>query len=205
MNDRRTEGLRSEILTLPNLISALRILLVPVFIAAVLGHRTRTALVVFFIAGISDLLDGFTARLFHIRTKLGMMLDPAGDKLLMTAAYILLTLPALSPLNTIPLALTILVFGRDILIVGGAIFAYLKWGEKTFPPSLLGKFSTAFQLGTVFLILLLNDLGERPRWMAVFYGITAGLTVASGGDYFLYGLKVMRLKKRERLTSPSDR
>ncbi len=205
MNDRPTESLRSQILTLPNLISTLRIVLVPVFVAAILGHRTRTALVVFFIAGISDLLDGLAARLFNVRTKLGMMLDPAGDKLLMTAAYILLTLPALSPLNTIPLALTILVFGRDILIVVGALVAYLRWGEKTFPPSLLGKFSTAFQLGTVFLVLLLNDLGERPRWMAVFYGITAGLTVASGGDYFRHGLRIWRQKRSERLTLSNGR
>ena len=82
----------------------------PFFVLAVLDGRTRDSLVIFFVAGISDLLDGFTARLLHVRSRLGMLLDPAGDKLLMTASYIILTMPGVARPNTIPLGLTALVF-----------------------------------------------------------------------------------------------
>ena len=192
MMRRPPDDLRSAVLTLPNFISAFRIILVPFFVVAVLDQATGRALVIFFVAGISDLLDGFTARLFHVRSRLGMLLDPAGDKLLLTASYIVLTLPAIARPNAIPLGLTILIFLRDILIVGGALIAFRLWRQTAFPPSLVGKFSTAFQVGTVFLVLLLNDLGRAPGWMIVFYAITIFLTVASGADYFIYGLKVLK-------------
>jgi cardiolipin synthase (CMP-forming) len=189
---RPPEDLRSTILTLPNVISAFRIVLVPFFVSAVLAGRTRTALVLFFAAGISDLLDGFTARLFHVRSRLGMLLDPAGDKLLTIASYIVLTLTAVAHPNTIPLALTALVFLRDILIVVGAMIAFRKWKQTTFPPSLIGKVNTAFQVGTIFLVLLFNDLGRAPGWMPAFFAFAIFLTVASGADYFIYGLKVLK-------------
>ena len=196
MTRRPPEDLRSIVLTLPNAISAFRIVLVPFFVRAVLAGRTRTALVIFFVAGISDLLDGFTARLFHVRSRLGMLLDPAGDKLLTIASYIVLTLPAVARPNTIPLALTALVFLRDILIVVGALIAFRGWKQTAFPPSLIGKVNTAFQVGTIFLVLLFNDLGRAPGWMPVFFAVAIFLTVASGADYFIYGLKVLKEHRR---------
>ncbi len=195
MRGRIPDDLRSAVLTLPNLISAFRILLVPFFVLAVLDRRTGQALLIFFIAGISDLLDGFTARLFHARSRLGMILDPAADKLLMSASYIVLTFPSVARPNAIPLGLTALVFLRDILIVTGALIAFRKWRQTAFQPSLLGKFNTAFQVGTVFLVLLLNDLGKAPGWMAVIYAIAFFFTFASGADYFIYGLRVLKERK----------
>ncbi len=192
MTRRPPDDLRSAVLTLPNLISTFRIVLVPFFVLAVLNQRVGESLLIFFVAGISDLLDGFTARLFHVRSRLGMLLDPAGDKLLMTASYIVLTLPSVARPNAIPLGLTLLVFLRDILIVVGALIAFRKWRQTAFQPSLLGKVNTAFQVGTVFLVLLLNYLGRAPGWMIVFYAITIFLTAASGADYFIYGLKVLK-------------
>jgi cardiolipin synthase len=180
------------VLTLPNIISAFRIVLVPFFVLAVLDQRTGRALMIFFVAGISDLLDGFTARLFHVRSRLGMLLDPAGDKLLMAASYIVLTIRSVARPNAIPLGLTVLVFLRDILIVIGAVIAFRLWRQTAFPPSLLGKLNTAFQVGTVFLVLLFNDLGRAPGWMMVVYAIAIFLTFASGADYFIYGLKVLK-------------
>ena len=195
MRGRVPDDLRSAVLTLPNLISTFRILLVPFFVLAVLDQRTGQALLIFFIAGISDLLDGFTARLFHVRSRLGMILDPAGDKLLMSASYIVLTFPSIARPNAIPLGLTVLVFLRDILIVMGALIAFRKWRQTAFQPSLLGKFNTAFQVGTVFLVLLLNDLGKAPGWMAAIYAMAIFFTVASGADYFIYGLRVLKERK----------
>ena len=195
MNRTPHDEIRSDLLTLPNLISAVRIALVPVFIMAMIKHRTGQALLIFFLAGISDLLDGFAARIFHVRSRAGMILDPAGDKLLMSASYVVLTIPSLSIPNAIPLSLTVLVFLRDLLIVVGALIAFLSWRQSTFFPSLLGKFTTAFQVGTVFLVLLLNDLGKASGWLAGFYAMTFVLTLASGTHYFMYGLRVMKARR----------
>ena len=70
------------------------------------------------------------------------------------------------------------------------------WRQTAFPPSLLGKFNTAFQVVTVFLVLLFNDLGRAPGWMMVVYAIAIFLTFASGADYFIYGLKVLKEHRR---------
>jgi cardiolipin synthase len=200
MDRDRTNPLRSDIVTVPNLISAFRILLVPVFLRAIFAHRAAEALVVFIAASLTDLLDGFIARVWHQRSKLGTVLDPAGDKLLMTASYIVLTIPALAIPNSIPLWLTILVFARDLLIVAGAFFAFKRWGQKTFMPSLLGKASTACQVATVFLVLWLNHLGITAGYMPWIYILTLLVTFVSGTHYFVYGLRVLREHRKQAAT-----
>ena len=185
----------SSALTVPNLLSAFRILLVPLFIWTFLERQTIEPLVIFFIAAISDLFDGFIARHLHQRSRLGTILDPAGDKLLTTASYILLTLPGIGGPNRIPLWLTIIVFARDLMIVGGVLWAYLIMGVKTVLPVFLGKLTTAFQVGTVFLVLLTNHLGKQAGWMLVFYALTAGFTLASWILYYQRGLRLLRERR----------
>ncbi len=192
MKRARTDGLKSEVWTLPNLISLSRILLTPVFLGAVLGRRPKLALILFLAIASTDFLDGLAARALKVRSKLGMILDPAGDKVLMTAAYIILTFRSLGAPNVLPLALTLVVLGRDLMIAAGALVGYLRWKEKTFPPSLLGKICTVFQMGTIVLLLGCNFLGRPAPWLAGFYAATALLTVASGADYVLYGLRRVR-------------
>jgi cardiolipin synthase len=194
----RAEGWESSIITVPNILSAFRILLVPIFIWALLERQTIEPLIIFFIAGISDLFDGFIARHLHQRSKLGVILDPAGDKLLMAASYILLTLPGVAGPNRIPLWLVIIVFARDLMIVGGVLWAYLAFGIKPVLPTLAGKLTTAFQVGTVFLVLLTNHLGKEAWWMIIIYGITTAMTLASWSLYYLRGLRILR----ERRSSP---
>jgi cardiolipin synthase len=191
-----SEALKSAVLTIPNLLSTVRILLIPVFLWAMINKKPREALLFFFIAGLTDLLDGFTARIWHQRSKIGTILDPAGDKLLMTASYIVLTLPSLAFPNHIPLWLTATVFFRDLLIVTGALIAFLTWKQKIFIPSLLGKISTGCQVGLVFLVLLLNYF--RATHGLVFWAclITLFWTVASGTRYFVFGLAVLRQHRR---------
>ncbi len=185
----------SSALTVPNLLSAFRILLVPLFIWTFLERQTIEPLVIFFIAAISDLFDGFIARHLHQRSRLGAILDPAGDKLLTTASYILLTLPGIGGPNRIPLWLTIIVFARDLMIVGGVLWAYLIMGVKTVLPVFIGKLTTAFQVGTVFLVLLTNHLGKQAEWMIVFYALTAGFTLASWILYYQRGLRLLRERR----------
>ncbi len=88
---------RSEVFTLPNLLSLSRILLTPVFVWMMVQKRPWAAFIVFLAAGATDALDGFTARMLHLKSTLGLWLDPVGDKVLLTSAFVVLTLPALGP------------------------------------------------------------------------------------------------------------
>jgi len=191
-----SKALKSTIVTVPNLLSFFRILLVPVFLWAMINKKPGEAVLIFFIAGLTDLLDGFTARIWHQRSKIGTILDPAGDKLLMTASYIVLTLPSVASPNHIPLWLTATVFLRDLLIVSGALTAFLSWRQKIFIPSLLGKISTGCQVGLVFLVLLLNYFQATHGLVFWAYLITLLLTIASGTHYFVYGLAILRQHRR---------
>jgi len=195
LNEDKSQALSSAVFTIPNLLSVFRILLVPIFLWTMLNKKSWEALLIFFIAGLTDLLDGFTARVWHQRSKLGTILDPAGDKLLIATSYVILTLPSVASPNFIPLWLTVVVFARDLLIVVGAFVAFLTWKQKTFAPSLLGKISTAGQVGTVFLVLLLNCYRVAPWYMSWIYWITLLVTLASGVNYFIYGLKILRQQR----------
>jgi cardiolipin synthase len=196
MDKDKPEALKSDILTLPNLLSLFRILLVPVFLWSLLNKKAFEALLIFFLAGLTDVLDGFTARIWHQRSKLGTILDPAGDKLLMVASYVVLSLASVASPNFIPIWLTLVVFARDLLIVTGAFIAYLSWRQTTFTPSLLGKISTICQVGTVFLVLLLNFCQVSPWYMDAVYYLTLLATLASGVHYFIFGLQTLRERRK---------
>jgi cardiolipin synthase (CMP-forming) len=196
MPPEKPDALKSAVVTVPNLLSLFRILLVPFFLRAILTRRPSEALLIFVLASLTDLLDGFTARVWHQKSKLGTVLDPAGDKLLMTASFVVLTIPSLGTPNYIPLWLTAVVFARDLLIVTGALYAFLSWGQKTFTPSLLGKASTACQVGAVFLVLWLNHLRVTADYMPWVFGLTLLATVASGVHYFVSGLSILRGHRR---------
>jgi cardiolipin synthase len=195
---RTTESLTSAVFTIPNLLSVFRILLAPIFLWSLLNHRSFEALVIFFAAGITDLLDGMAARIWHQKSRLGAILDPAGDKLLMSVSFIALSFPSLARPNTLPLWLTVTVILRDLLILGGTLYGYLAWGQKTFLPTLLGKISTGCQVGLIFLVLLLNFRGAGPGIMVWAYGFTLFWTVASGTHYFIEGLTLLRERRRAR-------
>lgn len=193
----RADELKSAVFTIPNILSMFRIVLVPIFLWSLLNDRPWEAVLIFFIAGLTDLLDGFTARVWHQRSKLGTILDPAGDKLLMATSFVVLTLPSVAGPNHIPLWLTIIVFARDLLIVAGAFIAFLSWHQGSFMPSFLGKITTACQVGTVFLVLWLNYRQAAPGFMSWIYILTLLVTLASGIHYFVYGLSVLRQHRRK--------
>jgi cardiolipin synthase len=182
---------QSRLLTLPNILSISRILLVPVFLMMIIRGRPFGALFIFLLAGSTDLLDGFIARQFHQKTKIGALLDPAADKLLATPSFIVLSLPSLNLLNTIPLWLTISVISRDILISGGALVAFKLKGQKKFDPSLFGKVSTVFQFSVIFFVLFFNYLQVSPFYLSWLYYVTLFFTVLSGIHYVTIGFKMI--------------
>jgi cardiolipin synthase (CMP-forming) len=170
--------------TIPNLLSLLRMGLVPPFIIALLNGQAKRALLIMLLAGISDALDGFIARFFHQQSLLGTYLDPLADKLLVTAAYITLALPGLRPgAFQIPAWVTVVVIARDVLLVVVALVLYLAAGVRRFPASLLSKITTVFQFGAVVVALATAMWPELDATAVVLVHTVAILTLASGLDY----------------------
>jgi cardiolipin synthase len=178
--------------TLPNILTLSRILLVLPFLILMLERRVTAALIVVCLAGLTDFLDGFTARTWHQKTRIGIALDPAADKLFLTVSFILLTIPGLAAPNAIPIWLTVIVILRDILITAGAFLIYRLRGSKIFSPSLWGKISTVFQIGTVVFVLFFNALRASPLFLTVLYFLTLAATCVSGFDYFFKSLPLLR-------------
>jgi cardiolipin synthase (CMP-forming) len=169
-------------LTLPNFVTLTRMALVPFFVIAVFEHDYRLALWVFIIAGLTDAFDGFLARRMDMRSRIGAYLDPIADKLLITAAYITLTVPQ-GQAVAIPLWLTILALFRDVLIMLVAGVLYIVEDIREFPPSVLGKATTLLQVVTIAVVLLANVF-PLPRLVpsACFYASFL-LVIASGFNY----------------------
>lgn len=182
---------KNDWLKLPNILSLLRILLIPVFLILMIDRKTTVAFYVFLIAGLTDILDGTAARLLHQKTKIGAILDPAADKLLMTASFIILSIPALNSPNVIPYWLTISVIGRDILIASAALALYMLKGQKTFLPSLLGKTCTVLQVMVPLLVLLLNTRQISSPLLLWLYYITLLFTFFSAVHYAFIGYRML--------------
>jgi len=172
-------------MTIPNLITILRVLLVPIFIIYMINDRTLGSLIIFVIAGASDALDGFIARVFHKKSDLGAYLDPLADKILLIAAYITLAI-----LKMIPAWLAVLIISRDVIILLGVLILYLNRYPVKIHPSLLSKSTTCLQIATILMILSNSYLNLEPIKMYAFW-LTAGFTIASGLQYIRIGLVIL--------------
>jgi cardiolipin synthase len=173
-------------LNLANKISIARIILIPFFIASVVYGRSDMALVIFSIAVISDGADGFIARALKQKTKLGTVLDPVADKMLLMSAYICLSIADNIPSGLrLPPYVPIIVISRDVIIVTGSIMAYLHNGELNIVPSIIGKITTFFQMMTVVLVLL------GFKYSYIVWNAAIILTVASGIGYVFKGSRLL--------------
>src|SRR5215469_10780820 len=135
-------------LNLPNLISLGRLLLVPLAIWLILYGRYGVAFWVFVVAGISDALDGFIAKRFDRRTRLGALLDPVADKALLVSVYVTLGLA-----RQLWTSLVILVVFRDILIVGGFLLVQAFAVPKHYDPLYISKINTGLQIVLIAYVL----------------------------------------------------
>lgn len=174
------------VLNIPNALTLSRMFLVPVLTIAVIYHEFRLALAVFLLAAISDLLDGFFARLLNQRTLLGLYLDPAADKVLTLSCYLALAFAGL-----LPAWLAVVVFFKDLFIVIGAAIIFFCGWELKVEPSPWGKQTTFFQLVTVAAVLLHAVTGWLAAWLPVLFGIAGLLTVVSGGHYIFKRLRTL--------------
>jgi cardiolipin synthase (CMP-forming) len=174
-------------INIPNILTATRILLTPLFVIFLLKNLFHPALVVFTVAAVSDGLDGLLARYFNQYSVLGAYLDPIADKLLMASAYV-----SLAVLKIIPAWLAVIVLSRDILIITGiAVFA-LADIQIEIKPSLVSKWTTVAQLLTIFLVLLDPHIEGIYQTKMLLFWIVAGLTIASGLHYVYIGLNILQ-------------
>lgn len=179
---------------IPNLICVLRIILVFPVVTLILNGDYVFALILFVIAGLSDGLDGFLAKHYHWQSRLGSILDPLADKLLLVSTYIVM-----SYVGLIPVWLVVAAFARDIIIVSGG-FAYHKFiGPFEMAPSFISKFNTFMQILLIAGVLS-RQLTEIPLYVIDWMVIATLVTIVlSGMDY------VMVWGKRALLTANTEK
>ncbi|HEY1614411.1 MAG TPA: CDP-alcohol phosphatidyltransferase family protein [Rhizomicrobium sp.] len=182
---------------LPNCLTGLRLAAAPALAFLLVTGADRAALGVFAFAGLSDAADGFLAKRFNMATQFGRYLDPAADKLLMLASFL-----ALSALHVAPLWLTVLVIARDAAILLGIFLAHLLDLPVRVAPLMIGKVSTAVQLGYIALALLMLAFGLHWPTVERFAEDSAAFfTVASWLGYGWLGVRA--LLQRRRLPVPA--
>ena len=172
-------------LTLPNFLTLLRILAIPVFLILVNSQRYGAALCLFMAAGITDVIDGVLARLTDSKSDLGATLDPLADKLLLVSSFVILTW-----LHAVPPWLLILVLTRDVVILGGYLAIYFFSTPMEVAPTLVSKLNTFNEMFTIGFALLTLARPDIPMAMVnvVTWYLTATTTTLSGVHYVYSGL-----------------
>ena len=173
--------------SIPNLISVLRLLLVPLTVWLIISEAYGWAFVSFLVAGASDGVDGYLARRFDWRTRLGAYLDPLADKALLVSVFVTLAF-----LKLIPAWLAIVVVSRDALIVGAVLLSRLMDHPVHVQPLMVSKVNTVAQILFVVAVLGVAALG-KPLGRVVDYGSipVALLTALSGAAYLAAWLRHM--------------
>lgn len=180
--------------SLPNALSILRIILTVPVAVTLLNHQYFLAMVLFFIAGITDGLDGWIAKRFSYQSRLGSILDPMADKLLLVGSFITLFV-----IDLLPFWLLLLVFLRDVVIVAGTVGYFLGTStakDALLTPSNLSKFNTALQIALVLFLVLTQIYPIAPEWTPIFLIVVATSTVLSGADYVWIWIKQVILQER---------
>ena len=177
-------------MTSANQLTILRMVSVPLFVLLIVYNYIGGALMVFVLAGLTDLLDGFIARRFGQKTPLGVFLDPIADKLLIMSSFIVLSIDGVELVVKIPAWLTITVIGRDILLVISVMIINLAIEKRLFLPSVFGKATTFIQLVTVFVVMLLSYFKLEFSGIDMLFYATFVLTAISGLHYLARGMRI---------------
>ena len=186
-------------LYLPNLLTLMRMVFLPLIVLSLLGGHNGWALGLFVAAGITDFFDGQLARRLHQQTTFGQYLDPVADKMLLSTMFLVL-----SVLHRIPWKFTVVVFGRDISILVVSGLLYVTTSLRDFRPSVFGKANTTSQVLAVFFVLLLPVYRAEWVYMARFLALwaTFAFTIISGVHYAFLGAQ--RLHAAQQASRVSD-
>ncbi|MEW6721000.1 MAG: CDP-alcohol phosphatidyltransferase family protein [Thermodesulfobacteriota bacterium] len=186
---------QARLINIANGLTAMRVLLVPLFVYFMLAGKGRIALGIFALCGLTDGLDGILARRLRQRTLVGAYLDPIADKLLMATAFIVLAY-----VEAVPLWLTILVISRDLFIVVGSSLYLLLIDASDIRPTGISKLNTAVQILTVVYFLAYTAFPEVRRFLPagdesairpVVIGLCALTTAVSGAQYLYMGIQTL--------------
>ncbi len=174
-------------MTIPNLITVFRFILVPIVIVMILREEWGWALALFALAGISDGLDGYIARRLDMRSDLGAAIDPLADKVLLVSIYITLAI-----IEVIPAWLAIIVVSRDVMIVMAFMVSWMLARPMAVKPLFLSKVNTALQIAFAVLVLgglaFALNLGNLPDLFAILIVL---LTIVTAGLYVRRWLRHM--------------
>ena len=180
--------------TIANLLTCIRIGLTIPFLFLVSAGSFGLALGVFFIASLTDFADGYIARHYRQQSRLGRFLDPLADKLLTTAAFIVMAIPH-PDFASIPVWLAAVVVARDVLIALGSLLVYRVTGFREFRPTFLGKVNTFVELGLIVWFLVFHTTGRLIFLLPLMYVVVLASVVLSGGEYVVQGLRILRKGK----------
>jgi len=171
------------VITVPNALTLLRLIAVPFFIFASWRGMYVLAFILFVSAALTYLIDGFVARRFNQRSRIGAILDPAADKIMMVAGYLFYTLNGAVPFR-IPVWLTFVIFIRDFMIMAFAWLLYTRAHVKRFPPSWAGKTSTLLQAITLGFVIGVSSFVPQLRPVAeILFRVALLITLYSSWDY----------------------
>jgi cardiolipin synthase len=174
-------------MNIPNFLSLLRIILVPVIVIFLIQGLYAKALIVFVIAGLTDALDGALARFLNKQTELGSFLDPLADKILLSTSFI-----SLAIFGLIPSWLAVIVISRDFIILLGLLILSMMSVTYEIKPVFVSKVTTTLQIATVFFALLLKTVTYyiiSYDWIVILSWLTASFTIISGLIYIFKGIK----------------
>lgn len=178
---------------LPNILTITRIVLLPFFAVSLIYGKYDYALILFLLASVTDVLDGYVARIKKQTTDFGSILDPVADKFLLITAFIIISV---RNNEWIPKWLTITVISRDLIVVTGWLIIYFVTHNPKVEPSIIGKATNGLQFLLIgILLLLINIKGEscdaESSCIPMFFLVAvAFLTALSGLHYIYKGLKI---------------
>lgn len=187
----------SRIVTVPNMLTVFRMVLIPVFVTMLFYQRFVVALAVFVCAGLTDGLDGLLARRFDQRSQLGTVLDPIADKLMMVTAFIVLSMRGIFPSPVpshlpVPFWVTVTVISRDVFIIVGAAAINIMTGFRGFRPSWLGKVNTTVQIGAIAAIMFAASVPYYTGYyLPTVYVTVFTLAILSGLHYIFFASKLL--------------
>ncbi|MBR1206365.1 MULTISPECIES: CDP-alcohol phosphatidyltransferase family protein [Bradyrhizobium] len=174
-------------MSIPNIITLGRIILVPVIVWAIVSSQMEIAFAIFVIAGVSDAVDGFLAKRFNMASELGALLDPLADKALLVSIYV-----ALGIWGAVPRWIVILVVSRDIMIVSAVIVSWLFDKPVEMKPLMVSKLNTVAQVAFAALVLASLGFGFQPHpYDLILMGLVTIFTLGSVSLYLVEWVRHM--------------